>query len=91
MPRTRAQVAFDLHNMVPGPLASTTIQTIYKTEEGILICYGLSAITVLQGEAADTYAPGCIYILSLAAGTSIAYINVGASGSVADFEAIASS
>ena len=91
MPRTRAQIAFDLHNMVPGPASSAIIRTIFKTEEGVMLCYGLSAISVLQGEAANTYAPGCIYIKSLAAGTSISYINVGASDAVANFEVIASS
>ncbi|KKM80534.1 hypothetical protein LCGC14_1338840 [marine sediment metagenome] len=91
MARTRATKAFDMHNMVPGPAASAVVQVIYKTEEGILICYGLSAISVLQGEAANTYAPGCIFIRSLAAGTSVAYINVGASDAVANFEVIASS
>ena len=91
MPRTRAQVAFDLHNMVSGPAASAVVQVMYRTEEGILSCYGLSAIATLEAEDADTYAPGCIYIRSLAAGTSVAYINVGASGAGANFEAITSS
>ena len=91
MSRTRYTLAFDQHNMVPGPAASAVVQVRYRTEEGILSCYGLSAISVLQAEAANTYAPGCIYTRSLAAGTSVAYINVGASDAVADFEAITSS
>ena len=83
--------AFDHHNMVGGPAASSVVTVTWRTEEGILICYGLSAIATLEAEDADTYAPGCIYIRSLAAGTSVAYINVGASGAVANFEAITSS
>ncbi len=86
MPRTRAQLAFDHHNMVPSPAPSTTVQVIWKTEKGIMYCYGTSAHTDLEAEAADTYAPGCIYVKALAAGTSVMYINVGAGGSVADFD-----
>jgi len=77
--------------MVPAPAPSTTVQVKFKTEKGIMDCYGTSAISVLQAEDADTYAPGCIYVRALAAGTSVAYINVGAAGAVADFEAITSS
>ena len=86
MPRTRAQLAFDHHNMVPSPAPSTTVQVIWRTEKGIMYCYGTSEHGTLEAEAADTYAPGCIYVKALAAGTSVMYINVGATGSVADFD-----
>ncbi len=86
MSRTRYTLAFDHHNMVPSPLPSTTVQVIWRTEAGIMYCYGTSAHTDLEAEAADTYAPGCIYVKALAAGTSVMYINVGATGSVADFD-----
>ncbi len=85
MSRTRYTLAFDHHNMVPGPQPSTIVQVMYRTEEGILFCYGTSANTVLESEAAGTYAPGCIYIKSLTAGTSVMYINVAALSAVADF------
>ncbi len=85
MSRTRYTLAFDLHNMVPGPQPSTTVQVLYRTEEGILFCYGTSAHTVLEAEDAGTYAPGCIYIKSLTAGTSVMYINVAALSAAADF------
>lgn len=84
MSRTRYTIAFDLHGMVPGPAASATIQTIYKSEGGILLCYGTSAITTLEAEAADTYAPGCIYIL-VSGTSSKAYVNQAAAGAVANF------
>ena len=83
--------AFDHHNMVGGPAASSVVEVMWRIEGGIMQCYGTSAISVLQAEAANTYAPGCIFIRSLDAGTSIAYINVGAADAVADFEAITSS
>lgn len=84
MSRTRFQQAFDLHNMVAGPKASAVVQVTYKGEDGILACYGTAAITVLQAEAADTYAPGCIYTLVSGVSSKI-YVNEGAAGAVADF------
>ncbi len=60
MSRTRATIAFDLDNMVPGPAGSSIIRTINKSEDGILLCYGTTAYGSLTDT--DTYAPGCIYI-----------------------------
>jgi hypothetical protein len=78
-------IAHQLHNMVAGPAPSAVVQVIYKTEKGIMLCYGTAADTVLEAEAADTYAPGCIYIKSVTAGTSLMYYNTGAAGAVATF------
>ena len=88
MSGSRYTLAFDHHNMVPAPAATSVVQVIFKTEDGILLCYGTSAHTVLEAEDADTYSPGCMYIRVLSAGTSITYTNVGAAGSVANFEAM---
>ena len=60
MSRTRATIAFDLDNMVPGPAGSSTIRVINKSDDGILICYGTTAYGSLTDT--DKYAPGCIYI-----------------------------
>ena len=80
-------IHLELNNMVPGPDASTVIQVMYKGEDGILNCYGTSAITVLEAEAADTYAPGCIYQLVSGASSKL-YVNIGAAGAVANFARI---
>lgn len=85
---SRYKQAFDLHNMVSAPAPSTTVQVIYKTEKGIMLCYGTAAHTVLEAEAANTYAPGCIYIRALAAGTSVMYFNIGAADAVAEFYSV---
>lgn len=77
--------AFDHDRMIAGPAASSAIQVIWRTEDGIMLCYGTSAKTVLQAEPADTYAPGCLYIKVVAAGTSILFLNTGAAGAVAIF------
>ena len=76
--------AFELHNMIPGPDATAVVQVIYKGEDGIILCYGTSADTVLEAEAADTYAPGCIYIKISGTGSKL-YLNEGAAGAVAVF------
>ncbi len=52
--------AFDHDRMVGGPAASSVIQVIWRTEDGILFCYGTTAATSLTDT--DTYAPGCMYI-----------------------------
>lgn len=63
-------------NMIAGPAASATVVPIWKTEDGVLLCYGTAAYTVLEADT-DTYAPGCLYIKSLAAGSSLLYMNEG--------------
>ena len=61
---------------IPFTASATNIQKIIETEDGVLLCYGTAANTVLE-DTDDTYAPGCIYIKLLAAGTSIMYFNEG--------------
>ncbi|MBE3139514.1 MAG: hypothetical protein IMZ53_02920 [Thermoplasmata archaeon] len=80
-------ISDELHGMVPGPAPSAVVQVIYRTEKGIMLCYGTSADTVLEAEAANTYAPGCIYIKCVSTGTSIMYYNTGAEDAVAAFTA----
>jgi hypothetical protein len=67
---------FRHENMIPSPAASATIVPIWKTEDGVLLCYGTAANTVLEADT-STYAPGCLYIKSLAAGSSLLYMNEG--------------
>jgi len=82
-----AHISEELHNMMAGPAPSTAIQVIYRTELGIMDCYGTSAHTVLEAQA-NVYAPGCTYRRSLAAGTSVKYENVGTAASP-DFNTVA--
>ena len=88
MSANRANVYWHLHNMIPAPAADSIVRVIFKTEDGILLCYGTSAISVLEAETANTYAPGCVYIRVLAAGSSKVYVNVAAADVVADFESV---
>jgi hypothetical protein len=71
---------YKLANMVPGPASSATVHVIYQTEDGVMICYGTAANTTLEADT-STYAPGCIYIRSLTAGSSVVYYNVGTKAS----------
>jgi len=78
MSRSRYTKAFDLHNMVPAPAAiAATVQVIYKSEDGILLCYGTAATNVAPLTTASVYSPGCIYFKIVAGGTSIMYLNTG--------------
>lgn len=66
--------------MIPGPASSSNIIHEWTTEDGVMRAYGTAAYTVLEATD-DTYAPGCIYIKSLTAGSSIAYFNIGTKAS----------
>jgi hypothetical protein len=78
--------SFRHENMIPSPAASAVVRPIWETEDGVLLCYGTAANTVLEADT-STYAPGCIYIKSLAAGTSIIYVNEGTKA-VPDFDVV---
>jgi hypothetical protein len=59
---------FDHEEMIPAPAGVTAPRTIYKSEDGILLCYGTS-----QPTTASTYAPGCILINT---STGKVYVNI---------------
>ncbi|GAG00459.1 unnamed protein product [marine sediment metagenome] len=71
-----SDVAQKLENMIPFQAASAEIVSFIETEDGVMYCFGKAAHTVLE-DTTDVYAPGCIYIKSLTAGTSVMYFNVG--------------
>ena len=68
---------FRHENMLAAPLSEAAPRTIFATEDGIMFCYGTAAYTVLEADTDYPYAPGCIYIKSLAAGSSEIYVNEG--------------
>jgi len=76
----------DLGDMdfVPAPAAAAAPRTIYKSDDGILICYG----TTVPTDADTGYAPGCIFIDADSTGTAWVYINEGTLASC-DFNYIA--
>jgi len=80
-----SEFGFEAETMVPAPAAGT-VRAIFTTEDGILLCYGTDAYTVLEAETGK-YAPGCLYIKSLTAGTSILYVNEGTAASP-DFDVV---
>jgi hypothetical protein len=71
-----SDVAQKLENMIPFNAASAVVVPFIETEDGVMFCFGTAAFGVLEADT-DTFAPGCIYIKSLTAGSSIAYFNVG--------------
>lgn len=54
----RYDMAFNLDNMVPGPAGTATPKTIFKSDDGIVLCYG----TTVPTDDDAGYAPGCIFI-----------------------------
>lgn len=83
MSRSRYTLAFDHHNMVPAPAASSTVKTIFKTEDGILLCYG----TGTPPTTANTYAEGCLYFKVNDSSGNTCYKNYGTYASP-DFEEV---
>lgn len=57
MSRTRYTLAFDHANMVPAPAGTVAVKTIFKSEDGILQCYG----TTVPTDDASGYAKGCLF------------------------------
>ncbi len=74
MSRTRATIAFDLDNMVPGkPGKAGVVYNIFNSEDGVLQCYGIDA----PPTTVDTYAEGCIYHKVNATSNDVLYVNNG--------------
>jgi hypothetical protein len=72
-----AGVSQELHDMVPAPASAATPRTIFKTEDGILFAYGLTAVNAAPLTTSGLWAPGCIYLKVLTAGSSVMYFNIG--------------
>lgn len=60
MGRDRFTLAFDHHNMTPGPAGVATDKNIFKTEDGRVVAYGITVPT--DGTTDPKYAPGCLFI-----------------------------
>lgn len=72
------QIAHVLHNMVAAPAAiAAAVRVMYRSEDGIMDCYGTAAVNVAPLTTANTYAPGCTYRKVVAGGTSVLYLNTG--------------
>jgi len=82
MSRTRYTLAFDHANMVPAPAGTAAVKVIFKSEDGILICYGKTVPGAVAG-----YAQGCVFqhIDGSAGGTL--YFNEG-DDTTADFNVV---
>jgi len=71
-----ADEAYEHEAMVPGPAAVAVPTVRWQTVDGIMDCYGTTAVNAAPLTTAGLYAPGCQYIL-VASGASKAYLNVG--------------
>ena len=80
MSANRSNIHWHLDNMIGGPAASSTIKTIFKTEDGILLAYGTSATNVAPLTTAALWSPGCLYI-KIVDSASVLYLNTGTKAS----------
>jgi hypothetical protein len=74
--------AFELHNMIPGPAGTDVIQVMYKSEDGVLSCYGTTVPTDV-----NVFAPGCTFFKVNGTDRNVKYINVG-TFALPDFEVV---
>lgn len=72
MSRTRATIAFDLDNMVPGKPGESAVHSLFESEDGILQAYGTAVPSAAAG-----YAEGCIFHVIDASGGATLYVNEG--------------
>ena len=75
-----AEISQKLADMVPAPAAEATPIIKFETEDGIMDCYGTTAVNAAPLTTAALYAPGCTYVL-VASGASKAYLNTGTKAS----------
>lgn len=73
MSRSRFTLAFDHHNMVPAPAGVATPHVIFKTEDGILSCYG----TTVPTDDVAGYAKGCEFYHTDGGVNDKLYVNEG--------------
>lgn len=59
MPATRATIGWTLANMIGADAGIAAPATIFKSEDGILDCYGITVPT--DGTTDPHYAPGCTF------------------------------
>lgn len=67
-----------LANMAPADAGSATPRVIFRSADGVLVCYGTTA----PADAAVGYAPGCLFIdvNGVSLGT-VLYVNIGTAAS----------
>ena len=72
----------ELSNMISAPKGTSTPKTIFKSEDGILLCYGTTA----PSDDAVGYAPGCIFLdVNGSSTTTVVAVNIG-TALLADFD-----
>ena len=82
MSANRANIHWHLNNMIAAPAGLAVVKVIYKSEDGILLCYGKTVPGAVAG-----YAQGCVFQhIDGSAGDTI-YINEG-DDTTADFNAV---
>ena len=83
MSNNRFFLGNDLNNMTPAAAGVAAPKTIFKSEDGILLCYGIT----MPPDASVGYAPSCIFIHTDGTAGSAIYVNEGTKAS-SDFDLV---
>lgn len=78
-------IHYELNNMVPAPAGVADVYVTYKSEDGVLACYGLTVPTT-----ASVFAEGCKFTKVNGTNGNVSYINVGSYASP-DFQKVLTS
>ena len=82
MSANRSNIHWHLNNMIAAPAGIAAVKVIYKSEDGILLCYGTTVPDALAG-----YAQGCIFMdINGSAGATV-FVNEG-DDTTSDFNAV---
>jgi acyl CoA:acetate/3-ketoacid CoA transferase beta subunit len=66
-------IGFELNNMVAAPAGEAVVQVIFRSEDGILDCYG----TTVPTDADEDYATGCTFRKVNGGNATSIYVNEG--------------
>lgn len=81
---SRGNIGRTLNDMIGAPAGDTTPKVIFKSEDGILLCYGKT----VPSDTDAGYAPGCLFIhIDGSEYNTVLYCNIGSVTS-ADFNVV---
>lgn len=72
-----------LRAALSGPAGAATVQVIFASEDGILLCYG----NTKPSDSDKGYAPGCLFLNTAGSDATALYVNEGTAAS-ANFNAV---
>ena len=74
---SRGTIAFTLHNMLPAPKGNAVPQVLFRSDDGILLCFG----TTVPTDGATGYGTGCHFRHTVGGVGTALYVNEGTAAS----------